>query len=115
MRVLVVDDDHTGLDLRRMALEQCGHEVTVAADCAAARAGLADQPDAVLMDLRLPRAEDGLALLRELHQAAPAARVVVLSGYQEDLDGTAERAFASEVLAKPARMERVLEALTRAH
>lgn len=113
MRVLLVDDDPSGLELRRMVLERCGHEVTLAADTHAARACLAASPDVVLMDLRLPRVDDGLALLRELHQATPATPVVVLSGYHEDLEGRAERAFASEILPKPVRTERLLEALAR--
>ena len=111
MRVLVVDDDPVGLDVRRMVLEKCGHQVTIAANVGAARACLGTGLDAVVMDLRLPSTEDGLELLRELHESVPGARVVVFSGYAEDLEGCAERAYATEVLAKPARTERLLEAL----
>jgi len=111
MRVLVVDDDPVGLDLRRMALEACGHQVTTAKDAESARGCLAATPEAVIMDLRMPRPEDGLALLRELHETVPGARVVVFSGFTEDLEGHAERAFASEILSKPARTERLLDAL----
>jgi len=112
MHVLVVDDDAVGRDLRRMVLEQRGHHVATAADTVAARACLGEaSPDAVLMDLRLPHAEDGLALLRFLHETAPAVRVVVLSGFEEDLGGRVERGFASAVLSKPVRTERLIEAL----
>jgi len=111
MRVLVVDDDPIGLDSRRMVLESCGHSVTTAADAAEALAGIAASPEAVVLDLRLPCVEDGLALLRALHVTAPRTRVVVLSGYREDLDGRAERAFADAILEKPVRSERLLEAL----
>jgi DNA-binding NarL/FixJ family response regulator len=66
------------------------------------------------MDLRLPRAEDGLALLRGLHEAAPSARVVVLAGFKDDLDGRPEQAFASKILSKPIATEQLLEALSTA-
>jgi DNA-binding NtrC family response regulator len=115
MRVLLVDDDPIGLDLRRMVLEASGHQVTTAKDGESARACLAAAPEAlieaVIMDLRMPRPEDGLALLRELHETVPGARVVVFSGFTGDLEGHAERAFASEILSKPARTERLLDAL----
>jgi len=116
MRVLVVDDDPIGLNARRMVLEHVGHQVVVASTVEEAQAGIETQPDAVLpdvvlMDLRLPKSEDGLRLLRMLHEAAPGIRIVVLSGYPSDLDGAAERAYASEILAKPAPTEAVLKAL----
>ena len=89
-RVLVVDDDALGLDVRKMILEREGHCVGTAADPEQARAAFAA--------MVLPRAEDGLALIREFRTAVPTVRIVVLSGWSTDLDGRPERAMADRVL-----------------
>jgi DNA-binding response OmpR family regulator len=106
-RVLVVDDDPAALEIRRLILERAGHQVSVAATAAQARKYA---PEVVLLDLRLPEVEDGLALLREFHRKG--ARVVVLCGNRADLDGRPEAAFADVVLSKPARFEEILKAVT---
>lgn len=111
-RVLVVDDDVAGLELRRMILERAGHDVAAAADTTFARALFrASPPDTVVLDLRLPEASDGLALIREFRAAAPQVRIIVLSGYTPDLDGRAERVMADLILAKPLRTETLLRAI----
>ena len=111
-RVLVVDDDSAGLELRRMILERAGYEVAAAADAHRARSLFgAARPDIVVLDLRLPEAADGLALIREFRAAAPEVRIVVLSGYTPDLDGRPERAMADRILDKPLRTEMLLRTL----
>lgn len=106
-RVLVVDDDAGALEIRKLILERAGHIVFTAASAHEARSQL--KPEVVLLDLRLPRIEDGLALIREFH--ATGARVVVLCGNRADLDGRPERALADVVLEKPARSEVLLRAI----
>jgi|SRR5580700_4973050 DNA-binding response OmpR family regulator len=111
-RVLLVDDDAGGLEVRKLILEQHGHHVTCAADSASARAAFqAMAPETVIMDLRLPDPEDGLALICEFRAAAARARIVVLSGWSADLDGREERALVDEVLIKPVRSELILRAI----
>ena len=105
-RVLLVDDDRTGLEFRRLIFEQAGHEVAAAASPEEALA--APAADAVILDLYLPQLEDGLALIRELRRAAPRARIIVLSGRVEDLNGRPERTMVDEVLMKPAPSARLL-------
>jgi two-component system, cell cycle response regulator len=106
-RVLVVDDDRAALELRKLVLERAGHLVTTAASLAEARA--ADRAEVVILDLRVPELEDGLALIREFHSAG--SRVVVLCGNCADLEGRAEAALVDAVVAKPARSEVLLKAL----
>jgi two-component system, NtrC family, response regulator AtoC len=113
-RVLVVDDDTAGLDLRKMILEREGHQVTTAADPEQARAAFADTaPEIVILDLRLPKAEDGLALIREFRASAAEVRIVVLCGWSGDLDGRPERAMVGQVLLKPVRSEAIIGACFR--
>ncbi len=113
-KILVVDDDAEQLRLRSLILTKRGHEVTVASSRDEALAACADlSPRCVLMDLRLPSAVDGLALIRDIKRAMPETEVFVLTGWAEDLEGRAERAMVSEVFTKPVRTERLLAALGR--
>jgi len=95
-----------------MILERAGHEVRAAADRDQAQMTF-DQfdPERVVLDLRLPDVEDGLALIRHFHATVSRPRLIVLSGYTPDLDGRPERDMVDTVLEKPLRTERLLEAL----
>ena len=111
-RVLLVDDDAAGLDLRKVILEREGHQVSMASEPATARALFAEtQPESVVLDLRLPEAKDGLALIREFRDAAPDVRIIVLAGWPLDLEGTAEAQMVNLMLAKPIRTATLVNAL----
>jgi len=112
--VLLVDDDPGGLEIRKMLLERDGHRVSTAADPATARDRFREHlPECVILDLRLPSPEDGLALVREFRQAAPGVRIVVLAGWGADLEGRPEQKLVDEVLAKPVRSERLITAVRK--
>jgi len=111
-RLLLVDDDAAGLELRQLILERQGHQVFAAADVAAARSLFFNtSPDGVVLDLRLPETGDGLALIREFRAAAPGLRIVVLSGWTPDLDGKPEAGMVDELLSKPVRSARLVSAV----
>jgi DNA-binding response OmpR family regulator len=111
MRLLVVDDDPAGLEIRKLILERRGHTVITAGDAAGARAAFqASAPETVILDLRLPRTEDGIALIREFRAATPSVRIVVLSG-ATDLEGREEAKLVDQILIKPVRSERLLDAI----
>src|SRR5260370_1478283 len=75
-RILVVEDDAGQLEVRRLIVEQSGHEVVTAPTTAQALDRLPGC-QLVLMDLQLPTPEEGLRLIRA---ASGTARIVVLSG-----------------------------------
>ena len=103
-RVLLVDDDAAALELRKIILEREGHQVSTASEPGSARALFRrDAPDCVVLDLRLPEATDGLALIREFRAAAPDVRIIVLAGWPLDIEGTPEAQMVNLVLAKPIR------------
>lgn len=107
MKILVVDDDASALEIRRLVLERRGHTVATASTPAEARARFAQGCDAVLMDLRIPELDDGLALIREFQ----SARIIVLCGNRGDLAGREEERMVAAVLEKPIRSEVLLNAL----
>lgn len=107
--ILLVDDDPGGLEIRKMLLEREGHQVLKASDVAGAHACFRRNPiECVILDLRLPQPEDGLALVREFRHASPELRIIVLAGWSADLEGRPERILVNEVLAKPVRSERLI-------
>ena len=111
-RLLLVDDDTAGLELRKLILEREGHHISAAADVKAARSLFFNaRPDTVVLDLRLPESADGLALIREFRAASPEVRIVVLSGWTPDLEGQPEAGMVDELLSKPVRSARLVNAV----
>jgi CheY-like chemotaxis protein len=109
-RLLFVDDDATQIKLWRMLLEMAGHQIETAETLAQAIDRLAALPDVLLMDLRLPEVKDGLALIRKAGER-DCIKIVVLSGFPQDLEVLPERKLVSRVLAKPVRATALLRAI----
>ena len=94
-KVLIVDDDR---DLRAILSALFEDEFQVSeADTGAAlqKAFAAEQPDVVVLDVKLPDA-DGLDLLPQLKKRWSDTEVIVLTGYDDAaLDGFAAKARAT--------------------
>ena len=103
-RILVVEDDPGQLEVRKLILEQAGHEVVAAGDASNAIENLPGC-QLVLMDFRIPTTEDGLRLIRA---ASGQARIVVLSGAQPDVPLPVD-----EVLTKPCSSRKLLEVIAK--
>ena len=111
-RVLIVDDDAQQLAIRKLLLVAAGHDVAAADSAPEARRLLEElRPDLMVMDLRLPKLKDGLSLIRCVSERRLAAKIIVLSGWTEDLCDLPEEKLVSCVLGKPIRHERMLEAI----
>ena len=111
-RLLLVDDDTTGLEIRKLLLEHAGHWVIAASGPAEALACCAEESvDTAIVDVRLPAVRDGLALLRDLRGRHSGVRLIVMCGDCSDLDGRPERDLADEIFEKPVRPEKLLAAV----
>ena len=55
---------------------------------------------AVVMDLRMPKLQDGLGLIRTLNERHPEAPIVVLAGLPEELVGQPESQLVHRVVRK---------------
>lgn len=113
-RVLIADDDN----LMRAGLAELlsgEPEIEVVGEASTGREAveraLRLDPDVVLMDIRMPDL-DGIEATRELTRAAPRARVMILTTFEQDdyLFG-ALRAGASGFLLKRTRPEELIEAV----
>ncbi|AWM38979.1 Chemotaxis protein CheY [Gemmata obscuriglobus] len=103
LRVLVVDDDADTLDSQLDLLGLCGFAVGTAADGEEAlRTVLADRPDVVVTDLRMPRCS-GSELARRVSAAglSPRPFLVAATGCQGTMLREAEQAGFDLILMKP--------------
>ncbi|MGN6799949.1 MAG: response regulator [Gaiellaceae bacterium] len=111
--VLIVDDDERNARLARDVLEQAGMRTITAAT---AEAGIshacADQPDVILMDLRLPDLDGAEAARRLAADPATAAIPVVALSAIRAGDSSLESAFAG-YLEKPIDVPSFPEAVRR--
>jgi DNA-binding NarL/FixJ family response regulator len=114
IRVLIVDDD----DLMRAGLIELltvDPEIAIVGEAATGRQAVDRAgtltPDVVLMDVRMPDL-DGIQATRALATAAPLARVLILTTFeQDDYVFGALRAGASGFLLKRTRPEELIAAV----
>jgi CheY-like chemotaxis protein len=117
-RVLVIDDDREGGESLKVLLELCGYEVRLANDLDSALAAAAAlQPQLVLTDIAMPRA-DGYEVGRALRASSALTQrpiVVGMSGYGRASDFERSRAegFAHHFVkpVDPAELDEVLRRL----
>ncbi|MBP9712336.1 MAG: response regulator [Sterolibacterium sp.] len=119
--LLLVEDDPALAGYLAAALSEQGYVVRQAHDRAQALAQISPQqpPGLVLLDLGLPpqpsTMTEGLALLDELLRIAPQAKIIVLTGQDENAAAQeAIRRGAFDFLLKPASLPGLIQALQRA-
>jgi signal transduction histidine kinase/ActR/RegA family two-component response regulator len=101
-RVLVVEDDDDARELVRATLESAGAQVDTVANARDARREiLADAPDVVVSDIRMPF-EDGYSLMRSLRTAGITTPAIALTAYARHEDAVEARAAGFQIhLPKP--------------
>ena len=112
MHILVVDDDQAVRDSLQRSLEYNGYQVSTAEDGMQALARLgAVRPDAVIMDVMMPRL-DGLEATRMLRSAGNDVPILVLTARDavtDRVDGL--DAGGDDYLAKPFALDELLARL----
>src|SRR5256886_16736521 len=113
MRVLIADDD---ADVREVLVESfrdAGFDVLEAANGLEALLCVKrDRPDAVVLDLMMPRL-GGVDALRRIHAFNPGVRALVVTGaIDSELHRQATLAGAAGVFAKPVSAATLVAALT---
>ena len=116
MRVLVVDDNRDSADMLRVLLELCGHSVVTAYDGDEALTLAEDvRPDAVLLDIGLPRM-NGYEVCRRLRTQPWGEDVLIIAqtgwGQEQDLLLSREAGFDAH-LTKPIDDDEVLALLAK--
>jgi DNA-binding NtrC family response regulator len=106
-KVLVVDDEESIIWAFRKFIEGLGHGfLSAATGEKGIEVARAEQPDLVIMDVKLP-GMDGLAALEEVRRVAPRARFIVITAHGSlDTAVRAVRLGAAEYLPKPVDLEK---------
>jgi CheY-like chemotaxis protein len=113
-RILLADDDAAARNLVQRALAVDGHTVTCTQDGAEALEQLqAAAPgfDLLIADVQMP-AVDGIALAGKAIAMQPGLRVILISGFADELDRAKHlRPRISRVVAKPVTLEGIRAAV----
>jgi DNA-binding NtrC family response regulator len=114
VRLLLVDDEETLLDLLGKYLERLGYEVHTCSSAAAALERFDSDPKGyalVLTDLTLPGMK-GDAMLEQMRTLNPSLRAILTSGYpyvpQSDYVSFLQKPFLPKVLAEEIRQRLAL-------
>lgn len=113
-RILLADDDAATRDLVKRALETDGHAVELTQDGVEALEKLNAAPDSIdllVSDVHMPGL-DGIDLARRAIDAAPRLKLLLMSGFAEELERA--RALASprlNVIIKPFTLEQIRSAV----
>ena len=101
MKLLIVDDNPGVRELIGSIARPWAGEIRECADGAQALSAYqAEKPDLVLMDIRMNEV-DGISATRRIKAADPAARIVIITDYDDDaLRQAAMRAGACDYLLK---------------
>ncbi|MCK5340891.1 MAG: response regulator, partial [Desulfobulbaceae bacterium] len=103
-RILLIDDDHTLVELGQQMLSSLGYEVTGTSKCVEAGTLFADNPDAfdlVITDQMMPRIK-GSELAREFLAIRPDIPIILYTGLSTSLsDKEAGEIGIRAVLRKP--------------
>lgn len=114
-RILVVDDDSALREALAEFLEERGYDVSCAGDGAEALAILAAgaAPDAILLDLAMPRMDGWAFRAAQLRDARWAGIPTIVLSASLGPDGTLEKLAPALALRKPFDLRRLLDALAR--
>ncbi|MDX2306990.1 MAG: response regulator [Hyphomicrobium sp.] len=111
-RIVLADDDATTRAFIERALKQDGHAVTLAQDGVEAFERLSQTPaDVLVSDIEMPGL-DGIELAKRALTQQPELKVLLMSGYAEELERARGLSGAQvATLAKPASLDAVKAAV----
>jgi CheY-like chemotaxis protein len=114
-KILVAEDDDAVRAMLEAALERDGFDVVAVSNVRDALSRIAAEDfDALLSDLHMPRAGDGFTVVSAMRHTHPEAVTLVLSGYpQLDEALSAIRLQADEILVKPIEISALREHIRR--
>ena len=107
-KILIADDEANMRWVLERALSKAGYEVETAEDGQLAlERALAERPDLVLLDLKMPKL-DGLSVLRRLKEHYPDLLIIMMTAHGSTATAVeAMKAGAHDYLMKPFDMEEV--------
>lgn len=114
--LLIVDDDHDLCENLWDIFRERGYRVSIVNDEIQAASKLKDENHrVVLIDMKLANG-DGASVYQLVRKANPEARVVIITGYRDEMHALIERVLAEgadAVCYKPFEMPRLLDMIAR--
>ena len=99
-RILLIDDNHRGLLVRKTLLEESGHQITIASTPEEGLEAFSNTVfDLVITDYRMPKM-DGKQVICEIRKTHPDMPVILISGVVEPLGLNEQNTGADAVVAK---------------
>ena len=116
IRVLLVDDEKDFANYTAKRLRARGMQVQIAYSGSSALELIAGHPvDVVVLDLLMP-GMDGFEVFRQIKQARPAVRVIMLSGHVDrEVVEEGEALGAVDYIRKPCEFSTLLESIQNAN
>ena len=113
--ILIVDDQESIRHFIEKAMAEEGYQVTTAGDGASAMKRIAaDQPDLVLLDLRLPDTH-GLEILRQVKEDDPELQVIIMTAFGDVESAVrAMKLGAFDYINKPINLEQLFLTVEKA-
>ena len=112
--ILLADDDKATRDLVKRALESEGHTVEITQDGTEALEKLTGSPSAfhlLVSDVHMPGL-DGIELARRAIATAPGLKLLLMSGFTEELDrAEALNSPTLSVITKPFTLDQIRSAV----
>lgn len=109
-RILLADDDAATRDLVQRALAIDGHNVTPTQDGSEALDAITAAPaafDLLISDVQMP-VLDGVALAEQALAVAPSLRVILMSGFADELDRAGHlKGKLARVIIKPFTLDQI--------
>lgn len=114
-RILVIDDEAGLRHTLELILSDEGYDILTAADGEEGlRLAIAEEPDMILCDIRMPRL-DGLDFVQRYREASGSALIIVMSAYgSRETAIEAMRLGAYDYISKPFNADEVLLAIRKA-
>lgn len=112
MKVLIIEDNPDTAEAFGMLIQQCGHEIKIAATAnAALNIAKEWQPEVVFLDIGLPEMDGYLLATLLRAEGLTKAKIVALSGYRPD-ENRLNSLDIDAYLLKPVRLDVLLQHLT---
>jgi DNA-binding response OmpR family regulator len=114
-RILIVEDERDLAQLMDKVMTQNGYETSLAYDGVTGLSlALEEQPDLIILDLRLPKMH-GMQILHRLREHQRSVPVVIVTaGSSEELAIEALRLGVRDYIRKPFALQELLDAVERA-
>jgi DNA-binding response OmpR family regulator len=103
-KIIVVDDDHTNVNLLKMLLELDGFQVDACTTIEQAKTAAATPVNAFVVDVNLSRGTSGIDLLKDVRAGetdAAADTVVIMTSGDHRRQSECQKAGADQFLLKP--------------